>query len=281
LHLETKLKRMPHDLIDPPPEIASNRVRRCGARVRIKPHLQPHAIGPRIADSVEMRLFDSVIPVAFITLLKRVPLIVLASHREGRCRQPRRPVATTGRQPGDARDHLSAIHGVTLTPHPLAGEVRAERGEGVSPPITARCPSVIALARVDSSPASGRAVCELSQSPLTPPPMFDKILLANRGEVAVRIIRTARRLGIKTAIVYSEADRDSLAVEMADEAVFIGPPPAALSYLVIDKIVAAAKQTGSQAIHPGFGYLSEKAEFADRLEAEKIVFIGPNAHAIR
>ncbi|MGE0532498.1 MAG: acetyl-CoA carboxylase biotin carboxylase subunit [Hyphomonadaceae bacterium] len=111
--------------------------------------------------------------------------------------------------------------------------------------------------------------------------MFDKILIANRGEVAVRIIRTARRLGIKTAIVYSEADRDSLAVEMADEAVFIGPPPAAQSYLVIDKIVAAAKQTGSQAIHPGFGFLSEKAEFADRLEAEKIVFIGPNAHAIR
>ncbi len=111
--------------------------------------------------------------------------------------------------------------------------------------------------------------------------MFDKILIANRGEVAVRIIRTARRLGIKTAIVYSEADADSLAVEMADEAVFIGPSPAAQSYLVIDKIVAAAKQTGAQAIHPGFGFLSEKAEFADRLVAEKIVFIGPNAHAIR
>ncbi|MBL8545700.1 MAG: acetyl/propionyl/methylcrotonyl-CoA carboxylase subunit alpha [Hyphomonadaceae bacterium] len=111
--------------------------------------------------------------------------------------------------------------------------------------------------------------------------MFDKILIANRGEVAVRIIRTARRLGIKTAIVFSEADADSLAVEMADEAVFIGPPPAAQSYLVIDKIVAAAKQTGAQAIHPGFGFLSEKAEFADRLVAEKIVFIGPNAHAIR
>ena len=111
--------------------------------------------------------------------------------------------------------------------------------------------------------------------------MFDKILIANRGEVAVRIIRTARRLGIKTAIVFSEADADSLAVDMADEAVFIGPPPAAQSYLVIDKIVAAAKQTGSQAIHPGFGFLSEKAEFADRLQAEKLVFIGPNAHAIR
>jgi len=111
--------------------------------------------------------------------------------------------------------------------------------------------------------------------------MFDKILIANRGEVAVRIVRTARRLGIKTAIVYSEADRDSLAVDMADEAVFIGPSPAAQSYLVIDKIVDAARQTGSQAIHPGFGFLSEKAEFADRLLAEKITFIGPNPHAIR
>ncbi len=111
--------------------------------------------------------------------------------------------------------------------------------------------------------------------------MFDKILIANRGEVAVRIIRTARRMGIKTAIVYSEADRDSLAVEMADEGVFIGPSPAAQSYLVIDKIVDAARQTGAQAIHPGFGFLSEKAEFADRLLKEKIVFIGPNPHAIR
>ncbi len=111
--------------------------------------------------------------------------------------------------------------------------------------------------------------------------MFEKILIANRGEVAVRIIRTARRMGIKTVVVYSEADRDSLAVDMADETVFIGPAPAAQSYLVIDKIVDAAKQTGAQAIHPGFGFLSEKAEFADRLLAEKITFIGPNPGAIR
>ncbi len=111
--------------------------------------------------------------------------------------------------------------------------------------------------------------------------MFDKILIANRGEVAVRIIRTARRMGIKTVVVYSEADADSLAVDMADEGVFIGPPPAAQSYLVIDKIVDAARKTGAQAIHPGFGFLSEKAEFADRLLAEKIAFIGPNPHAIR
>jgi propionyl-CoA carboxylase alpha chain len=111
--------------------------------------------------------------------------------------------------------------------------------------------------------------------------MFSKILIANRGEVAVRIIKTARRLKIKTAIVYSEADQDSLAVEMADEAVLIGPPPAAQSYLVIDKIVAAARQTGAEAIHPGFGFLSENADFAERLAKEKIVFIGPNPHAIR
>lgn len=111
--------------------------------------------------------------------------------------------------------------------------------------------------------------------------MFGKILIANRGEVAVRIINTARRLGIKTVVVYSEADRDSLAVDMADEGVFIGPAPAAESYLVIDKIVDAVKKTGAEAVHPGFGFLSEKAEFADRLAAEKIVFIGPNPDAIR
>ncbi|MFT3729723.1 MAG: acetyl/propionyl/methylcrotonyl-CoA carboxylase subunit alpha [Terricaulis sp.] len=111
--------------------------------------------------------------------------------------------------------------------------------------------------------------------------MFGKILIANRGEIAVRIIRTARRLGIKTVVVYSEADRDSLAVDMADESVAIGPPPAAQSYLVADKIIAAAKQTGAEAIHPGFGFLSEKAEFADLCAAEGVVFIGPNPHAIR
>ncbi len=112
-------------------------------------------------------------------------------------------------------------------------------------------------------------------------PMFSKILIANRGEIAVRIIKTARRMGIATVVVYSEADRDSMAVEMADESVFIGPAPAAQSYLVMDKIVAAARETGADAIHPGFGFLSEKAEFADRLLAEKITFIGPNPGAIR
>jgi propionyl-CoA carboxylase alpha chain len=110
--------------------------------------------------------------------------------------------------------------------------------------------------------------------------VFSKILIANRGEIAVRVIKTARRMGIKTVVVYSEADAGSLAVEMADEAVAIGPPPATESYLRADKIIAACKATGAQAVHPGFGFLSERAEFARQLEAEGIVFIGPNADAI-
>ena len=110
--------------------------------------------------------------------------------------------------------------------------------------------------------------------------MFSKILIANRGEIGVRVIKTCRRLGVKTAIVYSEADADSLAVEMADEAVFIGPPPASESYLVMDKIVQAVRQTGAEAVHPGFGFLSENPVFAKRLAEEKITFIGPNPHAI-
>ena len=111
--------------------------------------------------------------------------------------------------------------------------------------------------------------------------MFSKILIANRGEIAVRIIKTCRRLGIKTVVVYSEADADSMAVEMADETVFIGPAPAAESYLVADKIVAACRETGAEAVHPGFGFLSENAGFAERLAKEGIVFIGPNPGAIK
>ncbi|PVM88141.1 acetyl/propionyl-CoA carboxylase subunit alpha [Caulobacter radicis] len=110
--------------------------------------------------------------------------------------------------------------------------------------------------------------------------MFTKILIANRGEIAVRVIKTCRRLGIATVVVYSDADADSLAVEMADEAVHIGASPAAQSYLVADKIIEACKQTGAQAVHPGFGFLSEKAEFAQRCADEGIVFIGPNPGAI-
>ena len=110
--------------------------------------------------------------------------------------------------------------------------------------------------------------------------MFSKILIANRGEIAVRIIKTCRRMGIKTVQVYSEADAGSLAVEMADEAVLIGPAPAAQSYLLADKIVEAVRQTGAEAVHPGFGFLSENAGFARRLRDEGIAFIGPNPEAI-
>ncbi len=110
--------------------------------------------------------------------------------------------------------------------------------------------------------------------------MFKKILIANRGEIACRIIKTARRLGIKTVAVYSEADRDALHVEMADERVAIGPAPAAQSYLVMERIIAAARETGAEAVHPGYGFLSERSEFPVALEKAGIVFIGPNARAI-
>ena len=110
--------------------------------------------------------------------------------------------------------------------------------------------------------------------------LFSKILIANRGEVAVRIIRTCRRMGIASVVVYSEADAGSLAVEMADEAVAIGPAPAAQSYLVAEKIIAACRETGAEAVHPGFGFLSERADFARACAEAGIVFIGPNPHAI-
>ena len=109
--------------------------------------------------------------------------------------------------------------------------------------------------------------------------MFKRILIANRGEIACRIIKTARRLGIATVAVYSEADRDALHVEMADEAVPIGPPPASESYLVIDKIVDACKRTGAEAVHPGYGFLSEKAELPRALAAAGITFVGPDPSA--
>ena len=110
--------------------------------------------------------------------------------------------------------------------------------------------------------------------------MFNKILIANRGEIACRVIKTARRMGIRTVAVYSDADAHAMHVAMADEAVHIGPPPAAESYLVIDKIVAACKATGAEAVHPGYGFLSERAAFARALADAGIVFIGPHPGAI-
>src|SRR5476651_2336074 len=110
--------------------------------------------------------------------------------------------------------------------------------------------------------------------------MFKRILIANRGEIACRIIKTARRMGIATVAVYSEADKEALHVEMADDAVLIGPPPASESYLVIEKIIAACRQSKAEAVHPGYGFLSERAAFVQALDKAGIVFIGPNAKAV-
>lgn len=110
--------------------------------------------------------------------------------------------------------------------------------------------------------------------------MFKKILIANRGEIACRVMRTAKQMGIATVAVYSEADKDARHVELADEAVLIGPAPSRESYLAADKIIAAARQTGAEAIHPGYGFLSENAGFAKRVEEEGLVFIGPKHASI-
>jgi len=110
--------------------------------------------------------------------------------------------------------------------------------------------------------------------------MIKKILVANRGEIAIRVMRSCREMGIESVAVFSEADRTSMHVRYADEALFIGPSPSAESYLVIDKIIDAAKKSGADAIHPGYGFLSENAEFSDRCKKEGIIFIGPSSHAI-
>ena len=111
--------------------------------------------------------------------------------------------------------------------------------------------------------------------------MFKKILIANRGEIACRVIKTARAMGIKTVAIYSDADRNALHVRMADEAVHIGPAPASESYIVIDKVMDAIRQTGAEAVHPGYGFLSENPKFAEALEAEGVAFIGPPVGAIK
>jgi propionyl-CoA carboxylase alpha chain len=110
--------------------------------------------------------------------------------------------------------------------------------------------------------------------------MFKKILIANRGEIACRVIKTARKMGIATVAVYSEADKDAMHVSMADESVCIGPPPSKESYLVIDKIIAACKETGAEAVHPGYGFLSENPEFSRRLEESGVIFIGPKHYSM-
>src|SRR5262245_48719143 len=107
--------------------------------------------------------------------------------------------------------------------------------------------------------------------------MFDTILIANRGEIAVRVLRACRELGIRTVAVHSTEDRDSAVVRLADRAVQIGPAPAKRSYLNVAAVIEAAKQTGAQAIHPGYGFLSEDADFAEVCEANGITFIGPPA----
>ncbi|MEM9185095.1 MAG: acetyl/propionyl/methylcrotonyl-CoA carboxylase subunit alpha [Planctomycetota bacterium] len=111
--------------------------------------------------------------------------------------------------------------------------------------------------------------------------MFKKILIANRGEIACRVIKTARRMGIATVAVYSDADKEALHVETADEAYRVGPPPVVESYLNIDAIVQACRDSGAEAVHPGYGFLSENTAFAERLQAEGIAFVGPSPHAIR
>jgi propionyl-CoA carboxylase alpha chain len=110
--------------------------------------------------------------------------------------------------------------------------------------------------------------------------VFDKILIANRGEIACRVIKSAQKMGIKTVAVYSDADRDALHVQLADEAVHIGASPSAESYLVAERIIQACIDTGAQAVHPGYGFLSENSSFCEALAKKGITFIGPKTRAI-
>ena len=129
----------------------------------------------------------------------------------------------------------------------------------------------------NAQPLGATALTQLNHEGIV---MFQKILIANRGEIACRVIRTAKKLGVKTVAVYSDADANAQHVLLADEAVYIGAAPARESYLQADKIIAACQQTGAQAVHPGYGFLSENAEFSKTLEENGIVFIGPKHHAV-
>ncbi|KAA0146435.1 hypothetical protein FNF27_04332 [Cafeteria roenbergensis] len=164
----------------------------------------------------------------------------------------------------------------------VAGSARAADaaawtvGGGVSPAGL----RVVGMRVLRWQPALGAAKAPRFASTAASSPLFDKILIANRGEIVGRVVRTARRMGIETVAVYSEADAHALHVRMADEAVCVGPAPSAQSYLNMDRIIQACKDTGAQAVHPGYGFLSENHIFQERLQAEGIKFIGPGTRAI-
>jgi len=164
---------------------------------------------------------------------------------------------------------------------PRRGQRVTAAGESVYGHIS-RCLPLVLLydGIVTSIPACQIVGADPAQRLQASQQMFKRILIANRGEIACRVIKTARRMGIETVAVYSEADRDALHVEMADHAVLIGPPAAAESYLSIDRIVEACRKTGAEAVHPGYGFLSEREAFPRALGKAGIVFIGPNPGAI-
>src|SRR5579883_1510459 len=156
--------------------------------------------------------------------------------------------------------------------------IRIWRNPSVPSPTNRRvCRRNVHRSRQRPRPSRAR----IGAQPYRDPPMFSSVLIANRGEIAVRVIRTARRLGMRTIAVYSDADARALHVRMADEAHPIGPAPAAQSYLAAEKIIVAAKAAGADCIHPGYGFLSENAAFAEACRAAGVIFVGPPPDAIR
>src|SRR5258705_7055473 len=156
--------------------------------------------------------------------------------------------------------------------------------DGAHGQISAQISRCLRLILLYDGIVTSAAACQIAPDPaqrLQVPSMFKRILIANRGEIACRIIKTARRMGIETVAVYSEADRDALHVEMADDAVLIGPPAAAESYLSTEKIIEACRKTGAQAVHPGYGFLSEREAFPRALEAAGVGFIRASTGGLR